>query len=236
MCLYLSNCAGDGGSSVYSAFGAKLGSGAAKVGKKAAQSEAGRSAGKAAIKGATDSVQKDLTDRYLQQGGYGSETPAPAPAPAPTSAPKETSKPKESSHGHSSSTTSSHTSSEPSPFAGSQTYSVTYTQQHQRATFLSKFKPTINTHHHKSKAPARPRQPRGERKVYKHRLAKDADWERLPLAQALYNYPGDMKCDLVFRKGQIIQVVMRTDKEFDWWEGKIDDRVGIFPANYVKLL
>ena len=44
-----------------------------------------------------------------------------------------------------------------------------------------------------------------------------------------------MKCDLEFRKGQVIQVITRMDSQNDWWEGRIDDRVGIFPANYVKL-
>ena len=61
----------DGSSGFYSKFGAKIGTGAAKLGKKAAQSEAGRSAGKAAIKGATDGARQDLTDRYLKRGEYG---------------------------------------------------------------------------------------------------------------------------------------------------------------------
>ena len=56
------------------------------------------------------------------------------------------------------------------------------------------------------------------------------------MAQALYNFKGEMKCDLEFRKGQVIKIITRTDKQFDWWEGKIDDRVGIFPANFVKVL
>ena len=50
---------------MYSVFTAKLGSGAAKVGKKVAQSEAGRSAGRAAIKGASDAAAKDLSNRYF---------------------------------------------------------------------------------------------------------------------------------------------------------------------------
>ena len=73
-------------------------------------------------------------------------------------------------------------------------------------------------------------------KVYKSRLAREPDWDRLPVAQAQYNYKGEMKCDLVFRKGQIIQVITRSETQNDWWEGKLDGRVGIFPANYVKLL
>jgi len=75
-----------------------------------------------------------------------------------------------------------------------------------------------------------------KQRIYKSRLAKEADWDRLPLAQALYHFKGEMKCDLEFRKGQVIQVITRTETQDDWWEGKIDDRVGIFPANYVKLM
>ena len=73
-------------------------------------------------------------------------------------------------------------------------------------------------------------------RVYKSRLAKEADWNKLQLGQALYDFRGEMKCDLEFRKGQVITILTRTEQQFDWWEGKIDDRVGIFPANYIKLL
>jgi hypothetical protein len=73
-------------------------------------------------------------------------------------------------------------------------------------------------------------------RIYKSRLAREPDWDRLPLAQTLYNFRGEMKCDLVFRKGQVIQVMTRTESQNDWWEGKLEGRVGIFPANYVKLM
>lgn len=90
------------------------------------------------------------------------------------------------------------------------------------------------------KSPTKTSRPRyhgnqGER-IYKSRLAREADWDRLPLAQTLYNFKGEMKCDLEFRKGQVIQVITRTETQNDWWEGKLEGRVGIFPANYVKLM
>jgi hypothetical protein len=44
-------------------YGAVFGKGAAKYGKKAAQSEAGRRATSAAVKGACDGVRDDLTSR-----------------------------------------------------------------------------------------------------------------------------------------------------------------------------
>ena len=72
--------------------------------------------------------------------------------------------------------------------------------------------------------------------MYKYSLSKEADWEKKLLAQALFNLKGEMRCDLEFRKGQVIQVLTRTYNQFDWWEGKLEDRVGIFPANYVKMM
>ena len=72
--------------------------------------------------------------------------------------------------------------------------------------------------------------------MYKYSLSKEADWEKELLVQALFNFKGEMRCDLEFRKGQVIQVLTRTYNQFDWWEGKLEDRVGIFPANYVKMM
>ncbi len=74
------------------------------------------------------------------------------------------------------------------------------------------------------------------RRVYKDRLAREADWDRLENARALFNFKAEMKCDLEFRKGQVIQIITKTETQEDWWEGKIEDRVGIFPANYVKMM
>lgn len=55
-------------------------------------------------------------------------------------------------------------------------------------------------------------------------------------ALALFSYAGQLSCDLSFHAGDQIDVMTRTDKQDDWWEGRIGGRVGIFPANYVKLL
>ena len=200
--------------------GSKLSSGAAKLGKKAAQSEAGRSAGKAAIKGAAEGAQKDLSDRYLRQG---EREPTPEP-PKPKEPVKQ-----ETSHSHTNtSSTVSHSSYTPSHD----------TQRHPRPpkpSVLARFKPVINVKKTTKSDHVKRRVPSHER-VYSHRVAKTADWDRLLMGQALYNFKGEMPCDLEFRKGQVIQIVTRTENQFDWWEGKIEDHVGIFPANYVKLL
>ncbi|KAL5335854.1 DUF500-domain-containing protein [Aspergillus crustosus] len=52
-------------------------------------------------------------------------------------------------------------------------------------------------------------------------------------AIALYTFDADQDGDLSFKKGEVITIVKRTDKKEDWWTGRIGDRVGIFPANYV---
>ena len=72
--------------------------------------------------------------------------------------------------------------------------------------------------------------------MFKYNLSKEANWEERLRVQALYNYKAERQCDLEFRKGQIFEVLTRTDSQVDWWEGKIENKVGIFPANYVKIL
>ena len=192
-----------------------------------AQSEAGRSAGKAAIHGATEGARQDLTDRYLKQGGYSdSET-----TPTSSVEPKTTSQPSQSK---SSSNDSAHHSS--SSAGGDLGHSSTHSHREShppKPSIFSKLKGHSKSPSQRRAAPIK-RDPKD--RVYKHRLAKEPDWDRLTMAQALYNFKGEMKCDLEFRKGQVIKIITRTDKQFDWWEGKIDDRVGIFPANYVKIL
>ena len=44
-------------------------------------------------------------------------------------------------------------------------------------------------------------------------------------------------CVLCLCEGDMIELRTRTDTQHDWWEGTgRDGRLGIFPANYVKLL
>ena len=218
---------------MYGAFASKLGSGAASVGKKFAQSEAGRSATKAAVKGATDAATKDLTDRYLGGGGGGTQTPAPrkpanekkvttTPTPAITTT---------SSKGGTDSDEEFERIMEASSYENTR-------QSIKKPSVFARFKPNINLKAGSSseKPKPQPRRTSRKEKVYKYALSKEADWDRLPQALALYNFRADMRCDLEFRKGQVIQIMTRTDTQDDWWEGRIEDRVGIFPANYVKLL
>ncbi|KOS22722.1 SH3 domain-containing protein [Escovopsis weberi] len=56
-----------------------------------------------------------------------------------------------------------------------------------------------------------------------------------PEAIAMYNFDPDQPGDLGFRKGEIITIVKKTDSENDSWTGRIGQREGIFPSNYVKM-
>jgi hypothetical protein len=56
------------------------------------------------------------------------------------------------------------------------------------------------------------------------------------MRQALFAFEGERECDLAFREGALITVLTRTDTQDDWWEGRLEGRVGIFPANYVQVL
>ncbi|KAL8688871.1 MAG: hypothetical protein Q9218_005325 [Villophora microphyllina] len=52
-------------------------------------------------------------------------------------------------------------------------------------------------------------------------------------AVALYTFDADQPGDLGFKKGEIITITKRTENPTDWWTGKIGDRTGVFPSNYV---
>ncbi|ORX99605.1 DUF500 and domain-containing protein [Clohesyomyces aquaticus] len=55
-------------------------------------------------------------------------------------------------------------------------------------------------------------------------------------AIAKFTFDPDQPGDLGFKKGDIITILKKTDNETDWWTGKIGDREGIFPSNYVETV
>ena len=218
---------------VLAGIGSKVGAGAASLGKKVAQSEAGRSAGKAAVRGATDAAAKDMADRYFGGGSYAKQQEA-VSAPPPHPAPPKSAEGATKSVDHEPSSTSEHHNQDEekvvyTSLVGHETYG-----RQEKASVFSKMIPSGLPDILTSKSSSTPKS--AKRKVYKSIVNTEADWETLPVAQTLYNFRAEMKCDLEFRKGQLIKVLTRTDSTNDWWEGRIDDRVGIFPANYVKLL
>ncbi|KAJ5573534.1 uncharacterized protein N7459_007961 [Penicillium hispanicum] len=54
------------------------------------------------------------------------------------------------------------------------------------------------------------------------------------LVTAVYDFDGQGPGDLVFREGDRIKVVRKTDSTDDWWEGELRGVKGQFPANYVE--
>ncbi|KAK6187699.1 hypothetical protein SNE40_005666 [Patella caerulea] len=48
---------------------------------------------------------------------------------------------------------------------------------------------------------------------------------------AMYNYSSGEATDLKFNEGEMILV---TQADGDWWTGTVNDKTGVFPANYVK--
>ncbi|CAH1957186.1 unnamed protein product [Acanthoscelides obtectus] len=57
------------------------------------------------------------------------------------------------------------------------------------------------------------------------------------LRTALYDYDAQGEDELSLRKGQIVEVLSEDAKisgDEGWWTGKIGDKVGIFPSNFVS--
>ncbi|KAJ3129465.1 hypothetical protein HK098_001232 [Nowakowskiella sp. JEL0407] len=54
-------------------------------------------------------------------------------------------------------------------------------------------------------------------------------------AIALYDFKGERPDDLPFKKGDIITVIKKTDSTNDWWTGRVGNKQGDFPANYVTV-
>ncbi|KAI9666111.1 MAG: hypothetical protein M1821_004046 [Bathelium mastoideum] len=81
--------------------------------------------------------------------------------------------------------------------------------------------------YHDKPAPARPTAPKP---VFG---AKRAGPDQ---AIAKFTFDPDQPGDLGFKKGDIITIVKRTENETDWWTGRIGNREGVFPSNYVEAV
>lgn len=55
-------------------------------------------------------------------------------------------------------------------------------------------------------------------------------------AIALYTFKGEQPGDLPFKKGDVIDIVKKSETTDDWWTGRNNGLTGIFPANYVELI
>ncbi|OKL56327.1 SH3 domain-containing protein [Talaromyces atroroseus] len=79
---------------------------------------------------------------------------------------------------------------------------------------------------------SRPSRPTAPKPVFAQRTGAAASL-REDQAVARYTFDADQEGDLGFKKGEVITILKRTDKAEDWWTGRIGDRTGIFPSNYV---
>ncbi len=219
---------GDGSGGFAFGLASKAGSMGARMGKKVAQSETGRRATRAAVKGACDGVRDDMLSKYSD--------PVPTTPTSPSS--------KEPSGGHHKKEEKTNNvptwmDSDDSDEGGHMTAKTHryHEARPPKPSLKDKFKLNMNfgRSEPQKQAPRRVRKDPKDR-IYNSRLAKEPDWDKLLRVQAMYNFVGEMNCDLQFRKGQVIKVITRTESHNDWWEGQLDDRVGIFPANYVKTL
>lgn len=53
---------------------------------------------------------------------------------------------------------------------------------------------------------------------------------------AMYEFAGQGQGDLVFKEGDRIKVVQKTNSTDDWWEGELRGVQGSFPANYCQTI
>ncbi|KAH8704993.1 hypothetical protein BGW36DRAFT_434645 [Talaromyces proteolyticus] len=79
---------------------------------------------------------------------------------------------------------------------------------------------------------SRPTRPTAPKPVFGQRTGASAGL-REDQAIALFTFDADQDGDLGFKKGEVITILKRTDKAEDWWTGRIGERTGIFPSNYV---
>lgn len=55
-----------------------------------------------------------------------------------------------------------------------------------------------------------------------------------PCCRALYQFDAENDTELQFQEGDIIQLIRQVDE--NWYEGRINDREGFFPVNYVEVI
>ncbi|XP_071954330.1 uncharacterized protein [Antedon mediterranea] len=53
-------------------------------------------------------------------------------------------------------------------------------------------------------------------------------------AKAKFRFTGETAMELAFKKGDYINLTKKVDN--NWWEGRIGNKIGIFPASYVEVI
>lgn len=52
-------------------------------------------------------------------------------------------------------------------------------------------------------------------------------------ARALFAFSGQDDTELTFKAGDVINI---RQNQGEWWEGELNGRVGLMPANYVQMI
>uniref|UniRef100_UPI00398F334D mitogen-activated protein kinase kinase kinase 21-like n=1 Tax=Pristiophorus japonicus TaxID=55135 RepID=UPI00398F334D len=76
-----------------------------------------------------------------------------------------------------------------------------------------------------------------EQEVAAGRLGSEPDPEPGPFWTAVFDYEASAEDELSLRRGGVLEVLSTDAKvsgDEGWWTGKIGERLGIFPANYVS--
>lgn len=81
--------------------------------------------------------------------------------------------------------------------------------------------------------PQQPPEVNQEREELKEPIKKENPYKELK-AITLWDYQAEDTSEISFDSDEIIVEIKKTAD--DWWTGRIGDKVGLFPANYVKLL
>ncbi|WP_411023445.1 SH3 domain-containing protein, partial [Salmonella sp. s51228] len=58
---------------------------------------------------------------------------------------------------------------------------------------------------------------------------------QLEKAKVTYRYDAEQDDELPLEVGDIIEVLDRNHSE-GWWQGRINDKTGVFPNNFVELI
>ena len=58
--------------------------------------------------------------------------------------------------------------------------------------------------------------------------------QQIVFVTALYDFSGQSVGDLIFKEGDRIRVVKKTESTDDWWQGELKGLQGPFPANYCQ--
>ncbi|KAI6658992.1 SH3 domain-containing protein [Oopsacas minuta] len=195
---------------------------AGKVGSKVANSEITKAAKDGAVKGATDGAQKGITDHFANKYGMSRSNSKPEETKTLGTIEQNITDEKETKEAVFT----------PEPKSTSKLPNINIPKPHfKRKTGGGRVKshPQIEEHRRKMRE-KKTAVIRTETKSISQEWAVDV-W-----CVANFSYKGELPCDLEFMKGDKIKVLLRTDTDFDWWEGEAYGKTGIFPANYVSIM